>query len=96
MWVVAVLAETISVVVRRDAIELRGKGGREGFLSQVPNRTLCFRRPCSRRVHDAHRRNGVCDALQRHILNRRYRTVLWFDSPELVAELDEAGMVSLY
>ena len=37
----AVLVEAISVVVRRDAIGARYPGGWRGFLSIVPNSTLC-------------------------------------------------------
>jgi hypothetical protein len=37
----AVLVEAISVIVRRDAVENRFPGGWQGFLCQVPNRTLC-------------------------------------------------------
>jgi hypothetical protein len=37
----AVLIEGISVVVIRKAIESRCRGGWEGFVSLVPNRTLC-------------------------------------------------------
>lgn len=37
-----VLIEATSVVVRRDAIVERFSGGWDGFLSSVPNRTLCY------------------------------------------------------
>jgi|GEM_PF-185339 len=37
----AVLIEAISVIVRRAAVEKRFPGGWQGFLRQVPNRTLC-------------------------------------------------------
>jgi hypothetical protein len=39
---VPVLVEAISVVVRRDAIDQRFPGGWQGFLSIVPNKTLCM------------------------------------------------------
>lgn len=38
----AVLVEAISVVVRREAIEERFRGGWEAFQESVPNQTLCF------------------------------------------------------
>jgi len=38
----AVLVEAISVIVRREAIKTRHNNGWEGFLRNVPNRTLCF------------------------------------------------------
>jgi len=37
----AVLVEAISVIVRRDAINRSYDGGWAGFLSHVPNNTLC-------------------------------------------------------
>ena len=37
-----VLVEAISVVVRRDAIERSYRGGWPGFVSAVPNKTLCM------------------------------------------------------
>ncbi len=37
----AVLVEAISVIVRRDAIEKRFRGGWRGFVNAVPNGTLC-------------------------------------------------------
>jgi hypothetical protein len=37
----AVLVEAISVVVRRDAIDRSFDGGWNGFVSRVPNATLC-------------------------------------------------------
>lgn len=37
----AVLVEAISVIVRRDAINRSYNGGWAGFLSRVPNSTLC-------------------------------------------------------
>lgn len=38
----AVLVETISVIVRRDAIETRFAGRWDRFLGIVPNLTLCY------------------------------------------------------
>jgi hypothetical protein len=37
----AVLVEGISVVIRRDVIAARYPGGWDGFVRNVPNRTLC-------------------------------------------------------
>ncbi len=37
----AVLVEAISVIVRRDAVNLRFSGGWREFLAIVPNSTLC-------------------------------------------------------
>ena len=37
----AVLVEAISVIVRRDAIDRAVSGGWQGFISCVPNATLC-------------------------------------------------------
>jgi len=37
----AVLAEAISVIVRKDAVAARLPGGPARFLTMVPNRTLC-------------------------------------------------------
>jgi hypothetical protein len=37
----AVLAEAISVIVRKDAVAARLPGGEARFLELVPNRTLC-------------------------------------------------------
>ena len=37
----AVLVEGVSVIVRHDSIEQRCQGGWQGFVSQVPNSTLC-------------------------------------------------------
>ncbi len=37
----AVLVEGISVIVRRDAIESRYRGGWDAFVADVPNATLC-------------------------------------------------------
>ncbi len=37
----AVLAEALSVIVRKDAVARRLRGGEAGFLALVPNRTLC-------------------------------------------------------
>ena len=37
----AVLVEGLSVIVRRDVIASRYPGGWEGFVRDVPNRTLC-------------------------------------------------------
>lgn len=37
-----VLVEAISVIVRRDAIDRSYQGGWQGFVSRIPNRTLCM------------------------------------------------------
>ncbi len=37
----AVLAEALSVIVRRDAVAARFRGGWAAFLDQVPNQTMC-------------------------------------------------------
>ena len=38
----AVLAEALSVIVRLDSIKSKYKGGWDGFINDIPNRTLCF------------------------------------------------------
>jgi hypothetical protein len=45
---VAVFVEFISVVVRRDAIDERYKGGWDSFVDDVPNRTMCADRHLAR------------------------------------------------
>src|SRR6266404_6609987 len=43
-----VLVEALSVVIRREAVEDRFPGGWQGFLRQIPNRTLCCDRDLAR------------------------------------------------
>ena len=38
----AVLVEGISVIVRRDAVESKYRGGWKGLIADVPNSTLCM------------------------------------------------------
>jgi hypothetical protein len=45
---VAVFVEFISVVVRRDALDERYKGGWDSFVDDVPNRTMCADRHLAR------------------------------------------------
>ena len=44
----AVLVEALSVIVRRDAIDLRFNGGWRNFIELVPNGTLCYENELAR------------------------------------------------